>query len=85
MSEPLNLGSSELVTIDELIETVEQIAGVEVGRRYDLDAPQGVRGRNSDNALIRAALGWEPTTSLAEGLESTFRWIHDQLARRVAV
>jgi GDP-D-mannose 3', 5'-epimerase len=83
--EPLNLGSSELVTINELIEMVERIAGITVERRHNLDAPQGVRGRNSDNTLIRAALHWEPTTPLAVGLEPTFRWINDQLARRVAV
>jgi nucleoside-diphosphate-sugar epimerase len=81
---PINLGSSELVTINQLVDIVEEIAGVRLERRYDLDAPKGVRGRNSDNTLIRERLGWEPDTSLAAGLERTYAWIHDQLtgARR---
>jgi nucleoside-diphosphate-sugar epimerase len=83
ITEPLNIGSSELVTINQLIDAVEQIAGIEVERRYDSSAPQGVRGRNSDNTLIRKGLGWEPQNSLAEGLERTYRWIYDQLAVRV--
>jgi GDP-D-mannose 3', 5'-epimerase len=83
ITEPLNIGSSELVTINQLIDAVEQIAGIEVERRYNSSAPQGVRGRNSDNTLIRGGLGWEPQISLAEGLERTYRWIYDQLAVRV--
>jgi nucleoside-diphosphate-sugar epimerase len=75
--EPINLGSSELVTIDQLVDLVEEIAGVKLARRYDLSAPQGVRGRNSDNTLIRSLLGWEPSVSLREGLEQTYRWIYD--------
>ena len=83
--EPLNLGSSELVTIDQLVDLAEQFAGVRLTRRYRLDAPQGVRGRNSDNTRIRAALGWEPSVRLADGLERTYRWIHDEyLARHSA-
>jgi nucleoside-diphosphate-sugar epimerase len=78
--EPLNIGSAELVSIDELVNLVEDIAGVKLKRRYDLDAPQGVRGRNSDNTLIRERLGWEPSISLREGLEETYRWVHDQIA-----
>jgi len=85
VSEPLNVGSSELVTINELIDAVEEIAGVGVERRNDLGAPQGVRGRNSDNTLIRAALDWAPMIPLAEGLEPTYRWIHNQLVHRVVV
>jgi GDP-D-mannose 3',5'-epimerase len=82
--EPINLGSSELVTINELVDMVEDIAGITLERRYDLSAPQGVRGRNSDNALIRSRLGWEPGTSLREGLERTYDWIHQQMtAQRV--
>jgi GDP-D-mannose 3', 5'-epimerase len=77
--EPINLGSSELVTINQLVDVVEEIAGVRLTRRYDLDAPKGVRGRNSDNTMIRERLGWEPSTPLAVGLEKTYRWIHDQL------
>jgi nucleoside-diphosphate-sugar epimerase len=82
VSEPINLGSSELVTINELVDRVERIAGIRVKRTYDLSAPQGVRGRNSDNTLIRNRLGWEPGISLDAGLEQTYRWIHDQVASR---
>jgi nucleoside-diphosphate-sugar epimerase len=80
--DPINLGSSELVTINQLVDIVEEIAGVRLKRRYALDAPKGVRGRNSDNTLIRERLGWEPDTSLARGLERTYAWVHDQLAAR---
>jgi nucleoside-diphosphate-sugar epimerase len=82
---PLNVGSSELVTINALVEIVEEIAGIRVRRRHDLHAPQGVRGRNSDNTRVRVELGWEPSTPLRDGLERTYRWIHDQLAARLAV
>jgi nucleoside-diphosphate-sugar epimerase len=75
---PINLGSSEMVTINQLVDIVEEIAGIKVHRRYDLDAPKGVRGRNSDNTLILERLGWEPSVSLKAGLEQTYRWIHDQ-------
>ncbi len=78
--EPLNVGSSELVTINRLVSLVEDIAGVRLERRYVLDAPKGVRGRNSDNTLIRARLGWEPSTPLVEGLRLTYAWIYEQLA-----
>jgi nucleoside-diphosphate-sugar epimerase len=84
VAEPINLGSSELVSINELIDKVERIAGIRVRRRYELSAPQGVRGRNSDNTLIRERLGWEPSIALDEGLEATYRWVHDQLAARIA-
>jgi nucleoside-diphosphate-sugar epimerase len=77
--EPLNLGSDQLVTINRLVDIVEEIAGVKLRRRYRPDAPQGVRGRNSDNTLIRELLGWAPGTPLEEGMEKTYRWIHDQL------
>ncbi len=80
--EPLNIGSDQLVTINELIDKVEQIAGIEVERKYDTSAPQGVRGRNSDNTLIRERLGWEPSISLEDGLERTYAWIYEQLASR---
>jgi GDP-D-mannose 3', 5'-epimerase len=80
VTEPLNIGSDRLVTINELVSIVENIAGLMVRRRYDRTAPQGVRGRNSDNTLVRAQLGWEPTTSLEEGLEQTYRWIYDQMS-----
>ena len=78
--EPLNLGSSRLVPIDELVDIVEEIAGIRVQRSYNLDAPTGVRGRNSDNTLIRRCLGWEPSVTLEEGMERTYRWIYDRLA-----
>ena len=78
--EPINVGSSELVTINQLVSIVEEIAGIEVERRHKLDAPQGVRGRNSDNTLILERLGWEPSITLRDGMERTYRWIHDQMA-----
>jgi nucleoside-diphosphate-sugar epimerase len=82
--EPINLGSSELVSINDLVSIVEAIAGVRLERRYKLDAPQGVRGRNSDNTKIKGYLGWEPSIPLTDGLERTYVWIYDQLARRPA-
>jgi nucleoside-diphosphate-sugar epimerase len=78
-SEPLNLGSDHLVTINRLVEIAEAIGGVKLKRVYNLAAPSGVRGRNSDNALITARLGWAPTISLETGLEQTYRWIYDQM------
>ncbi len=83
-SEPVNLGSTELVTINKLIDVVEEIAQIKVSRSYDLSAPQGVRGRNSDNTQLRAELDWEPGVSLREGMAETYRWIYDRLAERVA-
>jgi len=78
--EPLNLGSSRLVTINQLVDIVEGIAGTKLRRRYNLAAPRGVNGRNSDNTLIKRHLGWEPSTPLESGLETTYRWIHDMMA-----
>jgi nucleoside-diphosphate-sugar epimerase len=80
--DPLNLGSSELVTINQLVDLVEQIAGVQLRRNYKLDAPKGVHGRNSDNTLILERLGWEPGTRLRDGMERTYAWIHDQVVAR---
>ena len=80
VGEPLNIGSEEMVTINELVSLVEAIAGVQLERRYKLDAPEGVRGRNSDNCLIRQRLGWEPSIRLADGMEGTYREIHDEIA-----
>jgi nucleoside-diphosphate-sugar epimerase len=80
--EPLNLGSSELVSINQLVSLVEDIAGVKLDRRYNLDAPKGVRGRNSDNTKIQSLLGWQPSTSLREGMEKTYAWVYDQVASR---
>lgn len=83
-AEPLNLGSSELVTINELVDIVEDIAGLNLKRRYNLSAPKGVNGRNSDNTLIHEIFGWEPSTKLRDGLERTYRWIHDDIVSRRA-
>lgn len=79
IEEPLNLGSSELVSINDLVSMVEEIAGVRVKRTHDLNAPKGVRGRNSDNTLIVRELGWEPTTPLKLGLVQTYKWISAQI------
>ena len=79
--EPLNIGSSELVSINELVALVEDTAGVKLRRRYDLSAPQGVRGRNSDNTLICERLGWEPSTPLATGLAATYEWVKAELLK----
>ncbi len=81
-SEPLNLGRAELVSINGLLEIIEGIAGIQLNRNYDLSKPQGVRGRNSDNTLIRETLGWEPEVNLATGLEKTYHWIKEQYERR---
>jgi nucleoside-diphosphate-sugar epimerase len=78
--EPLNVGSDQLVTINSLVDIVEDIAGVRLERRYRTDAPQGVRGRNSDNTLIRERLGWAPSISLEDGLAATYAWVHGQVA-----
>ena len=80
VTEPLNVGSAHLVTINELVSIVEEIAGLTLRRRYKLDAPQGVRGRNSDNTLIKERLGWEPRISLEEGLEKTYAWMYEEMA-----
>jgi GDP-D-mannose 3', 5'-epimerase len=82
--DPINLGSSELVTINGLVEIVEGIAGVELERDYKLDAPQGVRGRNSDNTQILETYGWEPSISLREGLEKTYAWVFEQVEKQPA-
>jgi len=81
-SDPLNLGRSELVSINETLSIIERIAGVEMKRKYKLDAPQGVRGRNSDNTLIKQVLGWEPGIDLKTGLETTYWWIKEQYEKR---
>jgi len=80
IDEPINLGSSELVTINQLVDIVEDIAGIKLKRHYNLDAPKGVNGRNSDNTLILEKLGWEPSIRLRDGLEKTYRWIEEQIA-----
>jgi nucleoside-diphosphate-sugar epimerase len=77
--EPINIGSDELVTINQLIDIVEDIAGRKVKRRYNLDAPKGVRGRCSENTLIKQRLGWAPSIRLRDGMERTYRWIYQQM------
>src|SRR5439155_5685539 len=77
--EPINLGSNELVSINQLVDIVEDIAGIKLRRSYNLKAPKGVNGRNSDNTLIKKYLGWEPSTRLRDGMEKTYRWIYDQM------
>ena len=83
---PINLGSSELVSINQLVDIVEEIAGVKLKRNYNLSAPKGVRGRNSDNTLIQKELNWEPSTSLKDGMRKTYEWIYEQMvtAKKVA-
>ena len=80
--EPINLGSAEMVSINQLVDMVEEIAGVQLKRSYNLSAPKGVTGRSSDNTLIKKYLNWEPSTSLRAGLEKTYAWIHDQYVAR---
>ncbi len=82
--DPINLGSAEGVTINQLVDIAEGIGGVKLKRNYNLDAPKGVNGRNSDNTLINKVFGWEPDTKLRDGLEKTYRWIQDQMASRAA-
>ena len=85
ISDPINLGSSELVSINQLVDLAEDIAGIRLRRSYNLGAPKGVRGRNSDNTLIQQKLGWEPSISLRTGLEKTYRWIFDTMSRHEPV
>ena len=81
---PINLGSSELISINDLVSLIEDIAGIKLERHYDLDAPTGVAGRNSDNAFINQVLNWEPNTSIRKGMEQTYSWIKHQYADRKA-
>ena len=81
--DPINLGSSERVTINELVTIVEDIAGITCRRSYDPSAPRGVNGRNSDNEMILARLGWQPSTPLRVGLEKTYSWVYDQVRARL--
>jgi nucleoside-diphosphate-sugar epimerase len=79
---PINLGSAEKVSINQLVDVVESIAGIKLKRNYNLSAPKGVNGRNSDNTLIQKMLGWEPSTPLRTGMEKTYSWIYDQMSKR---
>ena len=78
-SRPLNLGSDEMVSINQLVDLTENIAGIKVKRNYNLNAPQGVRGRNSDNTMIKEVLDWTPSIGLKDGIEITYEWIYDQV------
>ena len=77
--EPLNIGSDQLVTINQLVDVIEEIAGVKLKRRYKAEAPRGVRGRNSDNTLIMRRLGWAPSIRLEDGLRRTYAWIYREM------
>lgn len=84
VTEPLNVGSSELVSINQLVDIVEHIAGIKLERRYNLAAPQGINGRNSDNALIQQRLAWEPTIPLRDGMRQTYAWIQQEYEQALA-
>ncbi len=77
--EPINIGSNELVSINQLVDIVEEIAGIKLERRYNLSAPKGVNGRNSDNTLIQKTFGWQPSTRLRDGMAKTYAWIYDEI------
>jgi GDP-D-mannose 3', 5'-epimerase len=81
---PINLGSSELISVDHLVSLAEEIGGVKLTRKYQLDAPRGVAGRNSDNTFIKSVLGWEPSTPFRDGLAKTYAWIEQQYMDRKA-
>ena len=81
--EPLNIGSDEMVTINQLVGMLEKIAGVQLKRKYNLNAPKGVRGRNSDNVKVKRLLGWSPAIQLQEGLSHTFNWIEAQIEQNI--
>ena len=76
---PINLGSSEMVSINQLVDIAESFAGIKLKRHYNLDAPKGVNGRNSDNTMIQARLGWEPSIQLKDGLLQTYCWIQQEV------
>jgi GDP-D-mannose 3', 5'-epimerase len=80
--EPINIGSSELVSINQLVDIVEDIAQIKLKRNYNLSAPKGVNGRNSDNTLIKQLLKWEPNVKLRDGMDKTYRWIYDQMTKK---
>jgi GDP-D-mannose 3', 5'-epimerase len=84
VTEPLNIGSDESVTINQLVDIVEDIAGMRLRRTYNVNAPKGVNGRNSDNRRIREQLGWAPSTALRDGMERTYRWIYDEMVAGTA-
>ena len=79
--EPINIGSSEKVTINQLVDVAEKIANIKLKRKYNLSAPKGVNGRNSDNSLIKNIFNWEPSIPLEIGLEKTYKWIYEQITK----
>ncbi len=79
---PINLGTSQLVTINQLVSIIEKIAGIKLERKYQLNAPKGVRGRSSDNTLIKKYLNWEPSISLEEGLKKNYQWIEQKMSKK---
>tara|TARA_B100001175_G_scaffold230821_1_gene197360 strand:- start:201 stop:950 length:750 start_codon:yes stop_codon:yes gene_type:complete len=79
---PINIGSEEKVSINEMIEKIESISGVKVKKNYQLDKPKGVRGRNSDNTLIRSQLNWDTKFTLYQGLEETYKWIFSEIKKK---
>ena len=79
--EPINIGSAEMVSINQLVDLAEEIAGIQLKRSYKLDAPKGVNGRSSDNTLIKSVFDWEPSVKLRDGLERTYAWIYDQIVQ----
>ncbi len=81
IAQPINIGSAEMVSINQLVDLAEDLAGIKLKRNYKLDAPKGVRGRSSDNTVVKSQLGWEPSTPLQTGLEKTYAWIFDQMKR----
>ena len=83
LEEPINLGSSEMVSINQLVDIVEKIAGLKLERKYNLDAPKGVRGRSSDNSKIIEKLGWQPSISLNDGMEKTYEWIYNEMVSKL--
>jgi len=80
-ADPLNLGSDEMVTINQLVDMVEDIAKIKLKRNYNLGAPKGVRGRSSDNTLIKKQLGWAPSITLRKGMEKTYKWIYGEMKK----
>jgi len=80
-TDPLNLGSDEQVTVNQLVDIAEELGGIKLKRNYDLSKPQGVRGRNSDNTLIKEVLGWSPSIPLKDGMEKTYKWIYDEVKK----
>lgn len=80
--DPVNLGSAQTVSINDLTDIVEEVAGIKLSRKYLLTAPQGVRGRSSDNSLFHELYGWEPSTSLESGIEKTYKWIYEEIKKR---